>query len=163
MYHAVLVAALSAAVPAAEPAARPSGPPPQMMAVKYDKEGFLTAITTVPVYKEVERNQVVIVDGKPVTTIVKSAVMESVPVTRQYKVKDMKLFGLDGLPIDADKLPKLLARETMVLVSPDGRPLDSFYTQFFKEGTLVIVLPTPKAEAIPVPLPRPIPPPREDR
>jgi hypothetical protein len=152
MYHAVLVAALgAAATPAADPVARPNGPAPQMIAVKYDKEGALTAHFNRLSYKPETRVAKQVADGKEVEVAYTTYVPVYVTEAIRYPAKDLKVFGLDGLPIDADKLPKLLAKETMVLISHDGRPVDSFYTQFFKEGTLVIVPPAPKLVSPPPP------------
>ena len=50
--------------------------------------------------------------------------------------RQVKAFGTDGKEIDAKKLARLLAKETPVLVSADGKPIDPFYLRVVKEGTL---------------------------
>src|SRR5262249_32196732 len=152
MNIAVLLAALGAAAPAADPPTRPAGPPPQLVKVKYDKDGTLTVQQHTMVYRQQEEIVNVTVGGKGVPERRGGSVVEAVPITSKMVAKDVKALGLDGLPIDAAKLPKLLDKETMVLFSYDGRPVDSFYTQFFKEGTLILV---PPARTMPVGAPVP--------
>jgi hypothetical protein len=48
--------------------------------------------------------------------------------------------GTDGKPIDAKRLRERLVNGTAVLVSADGRPVDSFYLRLLKDGTVILVI-----------------------
>jgi hypothetical protein len=125
--------------------------------VQADRDGNLTALRTQTVYRTEERLVKAVVDGKEVMYKQTVSVPESVSVSVRYALKGLKAFDLDGLPIDAGKLPKLLEKKTTVIISPDGQPLDGFYRQFFKEETLVLVLPGNPGVTTPVPVPVPAP------
>jgi hypothetical protein len=88
-----------------------------------------------------------------------------VPITRQVKrsfpSKEVQAFATDGKQIDSKKLADLLHKPTVVLVSADGRPVDPFYLQIIKDGTVVLVIRGFKDEGTPVPrIERPVPFPR---
>lgn len=145
MYRAVLLAAVAAAAgltARAAPPMRPNGPPPELLTVKVNRDGNLESVRTQMVYRQEARAEKRVVDGREVVVTVMVNVPTHVSYAIRHAAKDVKAFDLDGLPIDASKLPKLLEKETTVIVSPDGQPPDAFYRQFFKEGTLMLVLPT---------------------
>src|SRR5205823_9975053 len=50
-------------------------------------------------------------------------------------------YTVDGKPVAAAKLAELLAKERTVLIALDGKKVDPFYLQLYKEGTLVLVPP----------------------
>ncbi len=85
----------------------------------------------------------------PVTAYVHDTVMAQV----LHPLAEVRAFDLMGQPIETQQLHKLLARETTVVVSADGKNVDPFYLRVMKEGTIVLVLPPPPAP------PRPEPPP----
>jgi hypothetical protein len=157
----VLLVALFAGGLRAEEAPRlPSGPQPSQVLAQVDKDGnvlvWQTSVNMVPEQrtKQVER------DGRveQITYVV------LVPVTRQVKrsfaSKEVQAFDTDGKKVDPKKLAELLKKQTVVLVSADGRPVDPFYLRIIKEGTAVLVIRGFKDEgqAAPVPdLKRPVP------
>src|SRR5262249_34837110 len=81
--------------------------------------------------------------------------------TVEYRVKGkgFRVFGLDGKAVHRKTLARLLARETPLLLSADGKPVDPFYLQVMKAGTLVLVL--PRTEGAPALLPEPAVPPQK--
>ncbi len=88
----------------------------------------------------------------PVTTYVRG-------VTAAWKLHDLdqvSAFDVHGKPIEETRLRKLLARETTVVVSADGKPVAPFYLSVLKEGTIVLVL--PQAKTAPTPAAPPAPP-----
>src|SRR5262249_8888547 len=60
-------------------------------------------------------------------------------VVEAFTVDGEARAGLTG--IELAKLKELLAKERMVLVALDGRKVDPFYLQLYKEGTIVLVPP----------------------
>ena len=98
--------------------------------------------------------------GQPVTTYMmrkKDSVQQS-----YHDLNDVKAFLSDGKPIEVNKLRHLLQKETAVLVSRDGKPVDPFYLQVIKEGTVILVVPPvlapPPAQAPPEPAVEELPP-----
>jgi hypothetical protein len=53
----------------------------------------------------------------------------------------VKAYTVDGKAVPAARLAELLARERPVLIASNGRKVDPFHLQLYKEGTLVLVLP----------------------
>jgi hypothetical protein len=166
MHRAALLIALAAAaaVPGRAAPPRPNAPPPEVITVQLDKNGNLVSQRTQTVYTSEARMVKRVVDGNEVLYQEVVTVPRSVPIATQARLKDVKAFDLNGLPIDAEKLPKLLEKGASVIVSPDGQPVDGFYRQFFKEETLMLVMPGRSGTTVsgdptfPVPAPRPVPP-----
>lgn len=167
MHRVVLLTALATAVlvPAvarAAPPTRPNAPPPEVTTVQIDRDGNLEWTQTTVVYRQEERLRKAVVGGKEVAYTEVVTVPTSVKVVIRSRLKGVKAFDLNGLPIDADKLPKLLGKSASVILSPDGQPIDGFYRQFFKEETLMLVLPSRSGATVPVdptvPVPVPVPP-----
>jgi hypothetical protein len=48
---------------------------------------------------------------------------------------------VDGKTIEAAKLGELLAKERAVLIALDGKRVDPFHLELYKEGTIVLVTP----------------------
>ncbi len=131
----------------------PKGPPPQVMVVSVQPDGT-PAITQGQIRMVADERTVTAIDGmKPVTR--KVTVMVPVSVTTLVAVdgKDVQVFGIDGKKIDPKAVRNLIGRSMAVLVSADGKPVDPFYLRLAKEGTLVVVMPTPPegVRAIPPP------------
>jgi hypothetical protein len=112
----------------------------QPRTVKVDGD---TLIYEVPVTKFVTREveQKIKVGDKEETR--KVLVPEIVTEMTQAKMalKDVKAFGADGKPLDADALKKRLAKPTVVLVSPMPGPLPKEWAQLLKDDALVVHLP----------------------
>ncbi len=79
--------------------------------------------------------------------------------------KSVSISDAAGKPVSADKLARLLEKDTPVLVSPSG-PVDPFYLSTVKDDVLVIVAPPqmlyprqppgPGTVVNPVPVPSPV-------
>lgn len=111
-----------------------------------------------------------IVDGKPVT------VEKQEPVTMRNTVRTNHILHVpveamtaqtaDGKALSGRELAARLAKETTVVVSSDGKPVDPFWLRALQERTVVVVppvfqghgkpMPAPSAiQAQPVPVPAP--------
>jgi hypothetical protein len=58
-----------------------------------------------------------------------------------YDFNLVKVHDTKGRAVDADKLRTRLRRETLALISADGRPVDPRHLRLYKEDTLVFLLP----------------------
>jgi hypothetical protein len=139
----------------------PTGQQPLQVLAHMDRDGNVVIRQTVPQYREEvrQRTRFVKENGRrvPVTETYKVTVVIQVPVTRKLPARSVHVYGTDGKKMDASALPKLLKKETVVLLSADGRPVDSFYLQLVRQGTLVLVHPQEKAvqDLRPEPVPEP--------
>jgi hypothetical protein len=61
--------------------------------------------------------------------------------SQSFNLKEVKAFSTDGRPIDNQKLPELLQKETPVLVSATGMQVHPFHLQLVKEGTIILIVP----------------------
>ena len=59
----------------------------------------------------------------------------------ELPARTVEAFTADGKAIPAAKLAEMLAKERTVLVARDGKKVDPFYLQLYKEGTIVLVPP----------------------
>jgi hypothetical protein len=118
----------------------------------------LLVVAPATAYETVNEQVTRTVDGKTVV----ETVTKKVPYTfmkghgwREVRVnaadKAVSVRDAAGRPVPADKLTKLLEKDTPVLVSVNG-PVDPFYLLTVKEDTLVIVVP-PRLLAGPPPAP----------
>jgi hypothetical protein len=96
--------------------------------------------------KDVTVEKIVVVDGKEqkVTETQKVGMMVAMPdgwTSRILKPQNIRfeLYDIQGKPVAWDVVARSLAKETAVLVSVE--PVDPFYLQTTKSGTLVIVAP----------------------
>jgi hypothetical protein len=75
----------------------------------------------------------------------KKTVPYTVFVTKLVKVpldaKDVQVLTPDGKRVGPADVRKLLSRPVPVLVSADGNPIDPFYLQLLREGSLCVVAP----------------------
>jgi hypothetical protein len=103
-------------------------------------------------------------DGKIVTKqvpIQQEVMMMVMKPSRWREVKltadeaNFEVRDLAGKVVPAKKLPSLLEKESPVLLSTSG-PIDSFYLQLAKEGTLVVIAPQDKVMVGQAGLPVPI-------
>jgi hypothetical protein len=139
MFSLVLLAAFAQAPP--EPAA-PGGMPPEQALAFIDAKGKLT-ITRVGCACAQEQE----------VTVYETKGEEKVPVKLKVKVSSLTLttaevpakyveaYTADGKPVAPEKLATLLAKERPVLVAQDGKKVDPFHLQLYKEDTLVLVPP----------------------
>lgn len=106
---------------------------------------------TITVYETVTQ----IVDGKPTTKQVPVEKTVRMIVMKPTRWKEIKLSAeepgievrdLAGELVSMKKLPKLLEKETAILLSTNG-PVDPFHLQLAKEGTLVLMAPAEKVGA----------------
>src|SRR5579884_3614921 len=137
MFGLVLWTVLAQAPP--DPAAT-GGTPPEQGLASLDSSGKLRITRigcacvqdqTVTVQEEKE--------GRKVPVQLKIKVSTLTTTTAEVPVKYVEAFTADGKPITAQRLTTLLAKERPVLVAADGRKVDPFLLQLYKEDTLVLV------------------------
>src|SRR5262249_62103595 len=61
--------------------------------------------------------------------------------TAELPARNVEAYTADGRAINAEKLRTLLAKERTVLVAMDGKKLDPFHLQLYKDDTIVLVPP----------------------
>jgi hypothetical protein len=149
------VALLAGSLRADDSPRLPNGPQPLQVLAGMDKAGnVLLWQTSVKLVPEQRTQRIDRGGGK----VEERTYVVQVPVTRQvqrrFPSKDVEAFGTDAKKVDAKKLAELLDKKTVVLVSADGRPVDPFYLQIIKEGTVILVIRGFKDEGTPVPVPR---------
>jgi len=62
---------------------------------------------------------------------------------KAYDLKDIKLLGSDGKPLDIKMLPEILKKERPVLYMYGEEKIDSTFLKVVKEGTPIFLLPLP--------------------
>jgi hypothetical protein len=136
VYTLLALAALAQPVP--EGAAPGSAPPEQVLAT-IDAKGKLTLthVTCACYGPAVHEQTVTGKDKVPVKVKTSSVVL----TTAELPAKSVEAYSIDGKAISTETLATLLAKERTVLVSMDGKKLDPFYLQLYKEGTIVLVPP----------------------
>jgi hypothetical protein len=143
LVNLVLLTAL--AQPAAEPAAPGALPPEQAMAV-IDAQGNLKiTIVSCACYGPAEQEVEAAVPDKPgpdkAAAKVKVKVTSVLVTTAELSAKAVEAYTADGASLGKEKLAELLARERTVLVATDGKKVDPFFLELYKEGTVVLVPP----------------------
>jgi len=142
MFTLIVLAAL-AQPPAAEVSPAVGLPPVQGLA-SIDAKGKLTlwrvtpgcfgmAIQEVPLAPSEKRDK----DEAAATAKVTNVMLTIVEVPS----KNVEAYTVDGKKVAVDKLAELLAKERAVLFSVDGKKVDPFHLQLYKEGTIVLVPP----------------------
>ena len=146
MYGLFLLAVL--AQPASEPAAASDVRPEQVLA-SIDTRGNLT-ITHVscacpnpaqllgPVAPVPETPGA---DKAPAKAKPKVKVTNLMVTITEMPAKDVQAYTAKGRSIPAEKLATLLAKERTVLVALDGKKVDPFHLQLYKDDTIVLVPP----------------------
>jgi hypothetical protein len=143
MYSLILLAVL--AQPAPEPAAA-GGVPPQQVLASIDARGNLTITQVacacpgelmgpfaVPALPEGEK--------APAKAKAKVKVTNLMVTMTEMPAKEVQAFTAEGREIPAERLATLLAKERTVLVALDGKKVDPFHLQLYKEDTIVLVPP----------------------
>jgi hypothetical protein len=147
---ALSLPAAPAPAPKSDP---PKGPAPRIVMISAEGEDKLTILETTQ--REVPVTRTVVVNDGRQAVQEQQTVM--VPVTRMVRrsvaIEKLRVHGLDGKKIDAKDLRKLAAKPTPALLSADGKPVDRFYLQLAREGTLVLVVPPLDADAGEAPKP----------
>ncbi|MBP3955894.1 hypothetical protein J8F10_11415 [Gemmata sp. G18] len=131
---------LAAPVPAGETPA-PLGPVPRLLSVKPDADGKIT----VPVARaEKQQGGVVVIgingnpNGGQAQLEIQQDVAKSVPLT---EVKELKVYTADGKEVTVADAMKKLAKGGTVVVSADGKKIDSRHLKLFRDDVLVFVSP----------------------
>jgi hypothetical protein len=118
-----------------------------------------------PVQVYVPRTAYVLEEGGKVARPVTSYALEMRFQWQDYAAAEVQAYQAFEGPVGRKKLAELLARETPVLVSADGKKVDPFHMQVIKRGTLVLVVSQPVAappavtETLPPPPMAPLAPP----
>jgi hypothetical protein len=141
MYSLLVLTALTHAAP--EPPS-PGGSPPEQVLAVINAKGKLTLVhvscacygpggqeNTVTVQAMKGREKV------PVKVKVNSVMV----LTAELPAEAVEAYTTDGKTISLEKLATLLEKEKTVLVAMDGKKVDPFYLQLYKEGTIVLVPP----------------------
>ncbi len=129
----------------------PTGPQPLVLLARADGEGRVRIFVRIPVTSYRLRPAKGTGKEKEGTGYYYEPVREERPVP--FDAGDVRAFDTAGKQVDVKKLARLLAKETPVLVSADGRPVDPFYLRVVKDGTLVLVLPPGRHPPAPAPPP----------
>jgi hypothetical protein len=61
--------------------------------------------------------------------------------TAELPAEFVEAYTTDGRLIPAEKLATMLEKERTVLVAVDGKKVDPFFLQLYKEGTIVLIPP----------------------
>jgi hypothetical protein len=158
LYALLTAAALNAPGPGAdENPAPPKGPQPTARVASLDEEGNVRVRITEAGERPVTTVKRTVVGGavREVETTVMTPFFSE--IVKKVPVKDVKAFDTRGKALDEKALAEALKKETIVLVSADGNPVDPFYLKIVKEGTVVLVLPQDAKEKTPGPLLPPLP------
>jgi hypothetical protein len=143
-FSLMLLAALAQAAP--EPAA-PSGMPPEQALASIDAKGNLTITHVACSCVGIPGGEAFMpaheIKGDPGKAPVKAKVktVSVMVTTAELPAKNVEAYTADGRPITTEKLRTLLAKERTVLVAMDGKKLDPFHLQLYKDDTIVLVPP----------------------
>jgi len=143
-FSLVLLAALAQAAP--EPAA-PSGMPPEQALAIIDAKGNLMITHVACSCVAFPGGEAVMPahdpkgdrDKAPAKAKVKT--VSVMVTTAELPARNVEAYTADGRAINAEKLRTLLEKERSVLVAMDGKKLDPFHLQLYKDDTTVLVPP----------------------
>jgi RNA polymerase sigma factor (sigma-70 family) len=120
-------------VPQAQRLALPPGAGPIQALAELRKDGQLKVWRAAMSY----RSQAIDSGGRltsiyvPVTSFTKSS----------YPLEEVKGYDMQGKRIAWKKLRDLLKEQTLVLLAPNGSPVDPLHLRLYKEGTILLVVP----------------------
>jgi hypothetical protein len=140
----VLLAALAQPAPPTVPGAL--APEPAVAVIDGEGNLRITQVST-PVYGNgpAPATRVVTWTEKrgndTVQVTAKAKITSVVLTTTEMPAKVVEAYTSDGKPIAKEKLAELLAKERTVLVATDGKKVDPFYLEVYKEGAIVLVPP----------------------
>ena len=143
MYSLLLLTAFLQAPAAAENAGAGASPPEQVLA-SIDSKGKLTIVhVTCACYGPMNpEHTVTAIDPKGKEKIpVKVKTSSVVVTTAELPARFVEAYTVDGKALSTETLSTLLVKERTVLVAVDGKKLDPFHLQLYKEGTIVLVPP----------------------
>jgi hypothetical protein len=112
------------------------GPPP--MTARASLDGGTVTIRAPVIGYEIKKKED---GGGTITEVVKEEVV-------RLDLKDLEAFDTRGRKVDAKALRDRLKAETHVLLSSRG-PVDPYYLEVVKKGTLVLVIPFNKTPGVP--------------
>jgi hypothetical protein len=143
MYSILLLTLLAPAAP--DHAAVGAMSPEQGVAV-IDGDGKLRiTIVSGDCYGMPNREIVVDVADKPggekIAVKAKVKVTSVMVTTTEMPAKLVEAYSVDGKAIERKKLAELLAKERTVLVAADGKKVDPFFLQLYKDDAVVLVPP----------------------
>ncbi len=136
----------------------PDGLPPFLARAVMEQEGVIQLRSRVTTYQQWTFESLEGGDAKTpgkAKAVPGGFVPISVEVSRRLDAKEIRAFDADGKPISRTKLAGLLKTETAVLLSADGKPVDPFFLQVVKKGTVILM---PPVETMPPPPTLPVPP-----
>jgi hypothetical protein len=132
-------------------AAAPSGEAPTQMVAGIDSKGMLRLTFAMPMmggcygsspYAMTPAGPPGYGPGKVPTPAPPKVKIRTVMVTTaEMSAKDVTAYTADGRTIPAERLATLLAKERPVLVALDGKKVDPFLLQLYKDDTLILVPP----------------------
>lgn len=146
---AVLIASMvAAAAPAPE---EPPSPPPVPGRARIVEAKVQVEVNVPVTVNRVEyRTTSEVVNGQVVTRTVTVNVPTTVIQTVAMPIgKDTIVTDITGARVAQDQLPDLLKERSDVLVSADGKPINSTHLRKAKAGTLVFVFPSFKVPGTP--------------
>jgi hypothetical protein len=142
LLYPLVLTTLGAGAPVEEALKPPQGIQPLVTVARLTNDDKIQfhQIILVPRTEAVERT--VIENGVPKTVKAMRTVFTSVTITRSIAGKDVQGYDTSGKKLDRDAVRKRLKKDTPVLISSDGKPVDPFYLKLTRPGTLVLVAPT---------------------
>jgi hypothetical protein len=125
------------------PATAAGGTPPEQVLAKIDGKCNLTiTAVTCACYGPTSHEHTVNADPKGKEKVpVKVKTSSVIVTTAELLARHVEAYSVDGKAISAETLATLLAKERTVLVAMDGKKVDAFYLQLYKEGTIILVPP----------------------
>lgn len=140
--YPLVLATLGAGASAEEAVKPPSGPQPHALLARMKEDGSLTLreAVAVPVTRMVRKT--VVQDGVARAVVVQMTEFVTTFRLRTVAGKDVQGYDTSGKKVDADTVRRRLNKDTPVLISVDGKPVDPFYLKLIRPGTLVLVIPS---------------------
>jgi hypothetical protein len=127
--------------------ALPLGGGPAQALVELGKDGRLTVWWAVLSYQpqNVDAGRKETTYYVPVSTLTKTS----------YPLGDVKAYDMQGKRVASKKLRNIFKEQKLVLIAPDGQPVDPLHFRLYKEGTLLLVVPPNPVAPPAVPIPDP--------
>jgi hypothetical protein len=137
---------MALAHPAGPASESPTGTPPVQALAVMDAKGRMTLTRVQPVCGTGPMTREVEVNAEPKRGDkepfkIKARITKMVLTVVELQADYVEAYTVDGKAIPAAKLVELLAKERTVLLSLDGKKIDPFYLELYKEGTIVLVPP----------------------
>ncbi len=142
-----LIAGVLLAAPAPQEVPLPSVPPPLFAVFRMEGDKLISR-EFVPIATEKVREVQRVVGGQQVVVREKFIEFTHRAVEKSFNAKGVQAFDTSGRPIAADRLPNLLRKDTLVVISPNGSKPDPAYLRALKDGILILVLPAPSQDPI---------------